>query len=90
MTACERVKKSDKLLQLTLKVGAQTRTVLSGIAGQYTPEEMVGKKVVLLYNLAPRKMRGIESQGMVLAAGDHDTFRLLAIDGDIPDGSEVS
>ena len=90
VTACERVKKSDKLLQLTLKVGAQTRTVLSGIAGQYTPEEMVGKKVVLLYNLAPRKMRGIESQGMVLAAGDHDTFRLLAIDGDIPDGSEVS
>ena len=90
VTACERVKKSDKLLQLTLKVGAQMRTVLSGIAGQYTPEEMVGKKVVLLYNLAPRKMRGIESQGMVLAAGDHDTFRLLAIDGDIPDGSEVS
>lgn len=90
VTAAEKVKKSDKLLQLTLKVGEETRTVLSGIASQYTPEEMVGKKVVLLYNLAPRKMRGIESQGMVLCGGDHENFRLLTIDGDVPDGSDVN
>lgn len=90
VTAAEKVKKSDKLLQLTLKVGDETRTVLSGIASQYTPEEMVGKKVVLLYNLAPRKMRGIESQGMVLCGGDHENFRLLTIDGDVPDGSDVN
>lgn len=90
VTAAEKVKKSDKLLQLTLKVGEETRTVLSGIASQYTPEEMVGKKVVLLYNLAPRKMRGIESQGMVLCGGGHENFRLLTIDGDVPDGSDVN
>ena len=51
---------------------------------------MVGKKVVLLYNLAPRKMRGIESQGMVLCGGDHENFRLLTVDGDVPDGSDVN
>ena len=90
VTAAEKVKKSDKLLQLTLKVGDETRTVLSGIASQYTPEEMVGKKVVLLYNLAPRKMRGVESQGMVLCGGDHENFRLLTVDGDVPDGSDVN
>ena len=90
VTAAEKVKKSDKLLQLTLKVGGETRTVLSGIASQYTPEEMVGKKVVLLYNLAPRKMRGVESQGMVLCGGDHENFRLLTVDGDVPDGSDVN
>ena len=90
VTAAEKVKKSDKLLQLTLKVGDETRTVLSGIASQYTPEEMVGKKVVLLYNLAPRKMRGVESQGMVLCGGDHENFRLLTVDGNVPDGSDVN
>ena len=90
VTAAEKVKKSDKLLQLTLKVGDETRTVLSGIASQYAPEEMVGKKVVLLYNLAPRKMRGVESQGMVLCGGDHENFRLLTVDGDVPDGSDVN
>ena len=90
VTACEPVKKSDKLLCLTLKVGSETRTVLSGIASQYKPEELVGKKVVLLYNLAPRKMRGIESQGMILCAGDGDVFRLLSIDGDVADGSGIS
>lgn len=90
VTAAEKVKKSDKLLQLTLKVGDETRTVLSGIASQYAPEEMVGKKVVMLYNLAPRKMRGVESQGMVLCGGDHENFRLLTVDGDVPDGSDVN
>ena len=90
VTAAEKVKKSDKLLQLTLKVGKETRTVLSSIASQYTPEDVVGKKVVLLYNLAPRKMRGVVSQGMILCGGDHENFRLLTVDGDVPDGSEVS
>ena len=90
VTAAEKVKKIDKLLQLTLKVGKETRTVLSGIASQYTPEDVVGKKVVLLYNLAPRKMRGVVSQGMILCGGDHENFRLLTVDGDVPDGSEVS
>ena len=90
VVACERVKKSDKLLHLTLQAGQEQRTVLSGIAEYYKPEEMIGKRVVLLYNLAPRKMRGIESQGMILAAEDNGILRLLTVDGDLADGSDVS
>ncbi|MCL1964494.1 MAG: methionine--tRNA ligase [Firmicutes bacterium] len=90
VTACEPVAKSDKLLKLTLHVGGETRTVLSGIAAHYKPEAMVGKKVVLLYNLASRKMRGIESEGMILCAGDGETLRLLTVDGDIANGSGIS
>ena len=62
----EKVKKADKLLQLKVDTGVDTRTILSGIAEHYTPEEVVGKEVSVLINLAPRKIRGIESQGMVL------------------------
>ena len=90
--ACERVPKSDKLLKETLEVGGETRTVLSGIAQWYTPEEMVGKTVVLVANLAPRKIRGIESNGMLLCAAtaDDTALRLLTVDGDIPDGCAIS
>ena len=90
--ACERVPKSDKLLKETLEVGGETRTVLSGIAAYYTPEEMVGKTVVLLKNLPPRKMRGIVSEGMLLCAGDdaNNHVRLLTVDGDMPSGVEIS
>ena len=70
VTACEKVEKADKLLKLTLDVGGEVRTVVSGIAASYTPEVMVGKKVVLVYNLKPAKLRGIESQGMILCATD--------------------
>lgn len=66
--ACERVPKADKLLQLTIRTGLDERTVLSGIAEHFSPEEVVGRRVTLLANLAPRKIRGIESQGMVLMA----------------------
>ncbi len=90
VTACEAVPKSDKLLKLTLSVGDETRTVLSGIAKNYAPETLVGKKVVLLYNLAPRVMRGVESQGMILAAGDGDALSLLTVERDIRDGSGIS
>jgi len=72
VVACEKVEKADKLLKLTLEVGAETRTVVSGIALHFQPEEVVGKQVLLLANLAPRKMRGIESQGMILMAEDAD------------------
>ena len=72
VVACEKVEKADKLLKLTLEVGAETRTVVSGIALHFSPEEVVGKQVLLLANLAPRKMRGIESQGMILMAEDAD------------------
>ncbi|MDR0898708.1 MAG: methionine--tRNA ligase [Oscillospiraceae bacterium] len=90
VTACEAVAKSDKLLKLTLQVGDVTRTVLSGIAKHYAPEALVGRQVVLLYNLAPRKMRNIESQGMILASSEGETLRLLTVDASIADGSGVS
>ena len=88
---CEKVPKADKLLMSTLKVGDSERVVVSGIAKFYTPEEMVGKKVVLLANLAPRKIRGIESHGMLLcaASADDSRLRLLTVDGDIEDGCEI-
>jgi methionyl-tRNA synthetase len=65
-----KVPKADKLLQLTLDLGTERRTVLSGIAEHYSPEQVIGQQVVLVANLAPRKMRGIESQGMILMASD--------------------
>ena len=88
---CEKVKKADKLLMSTLKVGDTERVVVSGIAKFYTPEEMVGKKVVLLANLAPRKIRGVESHGMLLCAANADDSRLslLTVDADMEDGCEI-
>lgn len=70
--AAEKVEKADKLLKLTLNVGGEERTVVSGIALHFQPENIVGKQVLFLNNLAPRKMRGIESQGMILMAEDAD------------------
>lgn len=72
ITTAEAVPKADKLLKLSLDVGFEQRTVLSGIAQHYKPEDIVGKQVVLVANLAPRKMRGVLSQGMVLMAEDED------------------
>lgn len=72
VVAAERIEKADKLLKLTLDLGFERRTVVSGIAEHYTPENVVGRKVSLLANLAPRKMRGVESQGMILMAENGD------------------
>ena len=68
--AAEKVEKADKLLKLTLDTGIDTRTVVSGIALHFQPEEIIGQQVTLLANLAPRKIRGIESNGMILMAED--------------------
>lgn len=70
--ACERVEKSDKLLHETVKIGEEIRSVVSGIAKHYTPEEMVGKKVIVVANLKPVKLRGVLSEGMILCAEDKD------------------
>jgi methionyl-tRNA synthetase len=70
--SAEKVKKADKLLQLTVDTGIDTRTVVSGIAQHYAPEDVVGKTVLVLLNLAPRKIRGVESQGMVLMAENEE------------------
>ena len=72
IAAAEKVKKADRLLHITLDVGAETREVVSGIAEHYAPEDIIGKQVTYLANLAPRKMRGIESAGMILMAEDAD------------------
>ncbi len=87
--ACEKVEKADKLLKLTLKVGEEERTVVSGIAKYYTPEQMVGKRVVLVANLQPRTMRGIESRGMILCASAGDALTLVTPEQVIESGAEV-
>lgn len=89
--ACEKVEKADKLLKLTLQVGSEERTVVSGIALHFQPEEVVGKQVLLLANLAPRKMRGIESQGMILMAEDADgKLVFMSPSNNVAPGSGVS
>jgi len=91
VTACEKVAKADKLLKLEVDLGAEKRTIVSGIALHYTPEEMVGKQVVVVTNLAPRKMKGIESQGMILTAEDSDgKLQLLKPENAVSPGSNVS
>ncbi len=88
---CEDHPKADKLLVLTLKIGEETRQVVSGIKKWYTAEQLVGKKVVVITNLKPVKLRGIESMGMVLAAEDSEgNLSLLSTLEDIQDGATIS
>lgn len=90
VTACEAVKKS-KLLHETVKVGNKTLSILSGIAKHYTPEEMVGKKVIVVTNLPPREMKGILSEGMIVCAeGPDGTLSIVSPEKDLPDGSILS
>lgn len=89
--ASEKVKKSDKLLRNEVKIGDEVRVIFSGISKWYSPEEMVGKKVVVAYNLKPRKMMGEMSYGMLLCADDGaDKLSLLTLDKDIPSGADIS
>lgn len=77
ITAAEKVEKADKLLKLQVDLGFETRTIVSGIAQHFTPESLVNKQVIVVANLAPRKMRGIESQGMILTAEQPDGKLIL-------------
>lgn len=91
VVAAEKMEKSNKLLKLTVQAGVDTRTILSGIALHYTPEEMVGKQVTFIANLAPRKMMGIESQGMILMAEDSaGKLSLVRPIDEVEPGSTVS
>ncbi|MBQ4104981.1 MAG: methionine--tRNA ligase [Clostridia bacterium] len=85
---CEPVKKAKKLLKLTLNDGVRNRTVASGIAQYYTPEELKGHKVVLVSNLKPAKLCGVESEGMILAADTDGTVKVLFVDG-MENGAKV-
>ena len=88
--ACEKVEKSKKLLKLTVKVGEEQRTVVSGIALHYTPEELVGKKLAMITNLKPCKLCGIVSEGMIVCAEDENgNIAYLTPEKDIADGSMI-
>ncbi len=86
----ERVEGSEKLLKLTVSLGDEERTIVAGIAKYYTPEELVGKKIVIIANLKPRKIFGITSQGMLLAASDGENLAVLVPDRDVKEGAKIS
>ncbi len=86
---CEKVPKSSKLLRFTLQVGSDTRQILSGISKYHTPEELIGKNVLFVANLKPRKMMGLESCGMILSAEYNDELTVLTTLKDIQSGAEV-
>ncbi|MBR2499796.1 MAG: methionine--tRNA ligase [Clostridia bacterium] len=86
----ERVEGSDKLLVSQIKIGDETRQIVSGIAKFYSPEEFVGKKVAVITNLKPVKLRGVLSEGMVLAAAGKKDLSVLTLDKDIADGTVIS
>lgn len=87
--ACESVPKAKKLLKLQLDLGYEKRQVVSGIAPYYKPDDLVGKKVIVVANLAPAKLCGVESQGMILASSG-DTVRVVFLDSETPNGQRIS
>lgn len=87
--ACEPVPKSDKLLKLQLDLGFETRQVVSGIAKCYKPDDLIGKNVAMVANLAPAKLRGVESAGMILAGGEGESIKVLFLSDDMPLGSRI-
>ena len=89
--SAQKVEKSNKLLKITVDTGVDKRTILSGIAKHFSPDEMIGKKVVVLANLAPRKIMGVESQGMLLFAENHDgVLKAVAPDQEAENGAGIS
>ena len=86
---CEKVPKAKKLLKLRLDDGFGTRQVVSGIAKWYAPEDLIGKKVIVVANLSPAKLCGVESQGMIVAADVGEDARVIFVDKDIPNGSKL-
>ncbi|MBN1561824.1 methionine--tRNA ligase [candidate division KSB1 bacterium] len=90
VVAAEKVEKADKLLKLDIKMGAEQRQIVAGIALTYSPEALIGKKIIVVANLQPAKIRGIESNGMLLAAqDDQGNLSLLGLDRDVNDGAPI-
>lgn len=83
------VEGSEKLLKLKVSLGTEERQIVAGIKKYYKPEELIGKKIVIVANLKPAKLKGIESQGMILAAGDGDIVRVLTIDDEVETGADI-
>ena len=80
---------ADKLLILKVKIGTEERTIVSGIKQHYQPKDLIGKKIIVFANLQPRTLRGVTSQGMLLAAVDGDKVVVLLPEKDIPSGAKV-
>lgn len=85
----QRVEGADKLLVLQIEVGPEQRQIVAGIAKSYKPEELVGRTIVVVANLKPAKIRGVESNGMLLAASSGDVLRIVTVDGDVQSGATV-
>ena len=88
--SAERIEGSEKLLKLRISLGEEERTIVAGIAKFYNPEELVGKRVLYLSNLKPRKIFGIESQGMILALSDGENLSLIVPDREVKEGAKAS
>jgi len=86
----KKVKDSIKLIEVKIKIDEEIRTIVAGIGEHYKEEELVGKKIVVLKNLEPKKLKGIESQGMLLAAHKDGKLVLLTVDKDIDSGAKIS
>ena len=89
VVTAEKLPKSKKLLKLTIKLGDETRTLVAGVAEHYAPQDLVGRKVVVVANLEPATLMGVQSNGMVLAGSHEGTVSLLLPDKDLPPGSKV-
>jgi methionyl-tRNA synthetase len=88
--SCEPVPKSKKLLKLQIEIGSERRQIVAGIAQQRTPEELIGKNIIVVANLEPAKLMGVESQGMLLAThGEGTAFALLTVTNDVPSGNWI-
>ena len=87
--SAERVPKSEKLLKLQVSLGSEQRQIVAGIGKKYEPEALIGKTIVIVANLKPAKLMGIESQGMVLAAGDSEVRGLVTLLEDVEPGTKV-
>ena len=88
--SAEPIPNADKLLKLRVEIGDETRQIVAGIAQYYSPESLVGKTIIVVANLKPVKLRGEESQGMLLAATSDNQLSLVTIDKDIPSGASIS
>ena len=89
VVGAEKVEGADKLLRITVDVGEEERQIVSGIAETYSPEEIIGKSIIVVYNLEPKKIFGLESRGMLLAANEEE-LSLLAPDKNIAPGTKIS
>ena len=86
----EKVPNADKLLKLQIEIGQEKRQIVAGIAEYYQPDQLIGKKIIVVTNLKPATLRGIESNGMLLAAKKKKNLTLLTVDSEIPSGAKIS